>query len=189
MTEPFVAEIKMFGGNFAPVNYAFCDGQLMPISQNSALFSLLGTTYGGNGISTFALPDLRGRVPMHPGNGPGLSPRVLGESDGSETVTLLSNNVPSHTHTASSTATSVMRANNTATDNALDPTGRGLGIADRDVYVNAAPNVDMIAGSVNTTVNTTISPNTGGNAPVSIMQPFLCVSFIIALNGIFPSRS
>src|SRR3954454_25394139 len=104
MSSPFVAEIKMWGGNFAPTGYAFCDGQLLPISQNTALFSLLGTTYGGDGKSTFALPDMQGNAPMHPGQGPGLSLHDLGETGGSETVSLLESEIPSHSHnvTASS---------------------------------------------------------------------------------------
>src|SRR5262245_26202423 len=100
MSDPFIAEIKMFGGNFAPLGWATCDGQLLPISQYTALFSLLGTTYGGDGVTNFALPDLRGRVPMHPGQGPGLSPRTLGEKAGTETVTLTTAQLPAHNHAA-----------------------------------------------------------------------------------------
>ncbi len=170
--EPFLAQIIMFGGNFAPRGWAFCDGQILPISQNQALFSLLGTTYGGDGRTTFALPDLRGRFPMHPGNGPGLSTRRLGEKSGSETRTLVVQNLPAHSHN--------LRCNN--------------GTADSDTPVNGFPAVDEGATesyhtSANDTMGSPGTANTGNNTPFNIVNPYLGVNFIIALQGIYPSRS
>jgi len=173
MAEPFLAQIIMFGGNFAPRGWAFCDGQLLPISQYSALFSILGTTYGGDGRTTFALPDLRGRVPMHPGNGPGLSDRRLGQKGGSETVTLTVNELPNHNHSVTPRAYS--QAGETQ-----DPTDRVLSEAESDLYSSQDPDVNM--KSVSTT-------SSGGGRSFNIEQPYLCVNFIIALQGVFPSRS
>jgi microcystin-dependent protein len=176
MSEPFLGEIRMFGGNFAPNGWALCNGQVLSISQNSALFSLLGTTYGGNGQTTFALPNLQGRVPMHWGQGPGLTPRSLGEMSGSETVTLLQNQMPAHTHLAN--------ANNTD-GNSTAPTG--------NLWANAVDANSQPVSSYGTVANTTMSPQAiglaGGNQPHENMQPYLCVTFIIALQGIYPSRS
>lgn len=177
MAEPFIAEIKMFGGNFAPRGYAFCQGQLLPIAQNTALFSLLGTTYGGNGQTTFGLPDLRGRVPVGTGQGPGLSPVDLGEMAGERNHTLTSNEMPAHTHVA------VVQANSGA-GNSTSPTGATPAASStRDaVYSTAAPNTNMAGGVVSVS-------NTGGNQPHNNMQPYLGMSFIIALEGIYPSRN
>lgn len=172
MSEPFLGEIIMFGGNFAPRGWAFCSGQLLSIAQNTALFSILGTTYGGNGTTTFALPDLRGRVPIHPGQGPGLSSYVLGEAAGVENVTLLTTQMPAHTHVLTSNASTAA-----ATDTL--PTGNFL--ASDNQYTNAS-NTQMNANAV------AIAP-TGGSQPHTNIQPFLCVNFIIALEGIFPSRN
>ena len=172
--DPFIAEIRIFAGNFAPTGWAICDGQLLPISQNTALFSLLGTTYGGNGVTTFALPDLRGRVPMHPGQGPGLSDRLLGENTGVDSVTLISGEIPSHTH--------ALRTLSDPGDLA-DPTGRSLArSASGNVYqqnstsnlVAMSPNALAIAGS---------------SQPHNNLQPYLTLTFIIALQGIYPPRS
>ena len=176
MAEPFIGEIKMFGGNFAPKGWAMCNGQLLSISQNTALFSILGTTYGGNGTTTFALPDLRGRVAIQQGQGPGLSNYVLGEVAGTETVTILQTQMPSHTHLV-----------NCNTGAATQPSPSG--------NLPASPQDGQ--GGAGTgylpTANATMSPQTiglaGGGQPVPIMQPFLCVTFIIALVGIFPSRN
>ena len=175
MSDPFLAEIIMFGGNFNPRGWAFCDGQLLPISQNTALFSLLGTTYGGDGRTTFALPDMRGRVPIHPGSGPGLSTYRLGEKGGVEDVTLNTTQIPAHSHTGH------MRANSGGNDSE-DPTGGSLAEAAANIYNTTAPDVNMIGGSVQT-------DNTGGSQSHTNIQPFLCVNFIIALTGVFPSRS
>lgn len=176
MSDQYLGEIRMFGGNFAPTGWALCDGQLLPISQNQALFAILGTTYGGNGVTTFALPDLRGRVPMGWGQGPGLSPRAIGEASGSETVTLIQTQMPAHTHLASAT---------TQDGNSTAPTGA--------LWATAVDSSNQQGSSYGTTPNTTMSPAAigmaGGNQPHDNMQPFLCVSFIIALQGVFPSRS
>ena len=169
MAQPYVGEIRMFGGNFAIAGWAFCDGSLLPISENETLFQLIGTTYGGDGQTTFALPDLRGRVPLHQGQGSGLSNYVLAQSGGVESVTLTQNQIPIHTHTpmASNTGASDNPANNFW---ANSPTGKP--------YSAAPPTVQMNTG--------TISP-VGGSQPHNNMIPFLCVSYIISLFGIFPS--
>jgi len=174
MSDPFIAEIRIFAGNFAIRGFAFCNGQLLPIAQNTALFSLVGTTYGGDGRTTFGLPNLQGRAPKHPGNGPGLSSRRLGESGGVENVTLTDQQMAAHTHT--------MRANS---DPAEDPTPVGATLA------------RSIPGNVyqqNTTSNlvplaSTAMPGVGGGQPHTNMQPYLTLNFIIALQGIFPSRN
>jgi microcystin-dependent protein len=171
--EPFIAEIFMGGMNFAPRGYATCQGQLLAIAQNTALFSLLGTTFGGNGQTTFALPDLRGRVPMGWGQGPGLTPRTLGESGGQENTTLLLTQVPAHTHN--------MNAVSEAGDTSV-PTGKYLansGALDKE-YRTTGTMVQMGANS--------ISP-AGGSQPHNNLQPFLVLNFYIALEGIFPSRN
>jgi microcystin-dependent protein len=172
VADPFVAEIRIFPFNFAPKGWAWCDGQLMPISQNTALFSLLGTTYGGDGKSNFALPDLQGSAPMHPGQGPGLSLHDLGEVGGSETVTLLESEVPAHTHTVSaSNGPAILQA--PAAD-------RVLGRANNNVYLdNPADLVPMAPES--------LAP-AGGDQPHNNMQPYLTFYFNIALQGIFPPR-
>lgn len=171
--DPFVAEIRIFPFNFAPKGWAFCNGQLLPISQNTALFSLLGTTYGGDGKSNFALPDLQGSVPMHPGQGPGLSLHDLGETGGSETVTLLQSEIPAHVH-------AIQASNQDATDQS--PVG--------ELYAGGTGGIAMYAtpGAV-----TQLSPNAlqpaGGSQPHNNMQPYLTLNFNIALQGIFPPRS
>jgi microcystin-dependent protein len=171
--DPFVAEIRIFPFNFAPKGWAWCDGQLLPLSQNTALFSLLGTNYGGNGKSNFSLPDLQGRTPMHPGQGPGLSLHDLGEIGGSDTVTLLDSEIPSHSHTLM--AASLNSQSTTPTNNSL---GRG-----NPVKVYAAPGTPATLMDVNS-----IAP-TGGNQPHNNMMPYLTMYFCIALQGVFPSRS
>ena len=171
MSEPFVGEIRMFAGNFAPRGWAFCDGQLLAVSQNDALFSLLGTIYGGDGRTTFGLPDLRGRVPIHAGSGPGLSPRRLGAKAGAENVTLTVNQLPSHTHP--------MQAN-TEFANETGPEGNVLAQSTVvNMYFEASPN---------TALSTTSLTNTGGSRKHTNLMPFLCIHFIIALFGIYPSR-
>jgi len=172
--DPFVAEIRIFPFNFAPKGWAWCDGQLLPISQNTALFSLLGTTYGGNGKSNFALPDLQGRAPMHPGQGPGLSLHDLGESSGTETVTLLESEIPAHSHAMN--ASSDAADNNVPTNMMMaKPPGRG-----NNMYTTATtPVVNMNPGA--------IAP-AGGSLPHNNMQPYLTFYFCIALQGVFPPR-
>lgn len=176
MASPFLAQIMIFGGNFAPRGWAYCAGQLISISQNTALFSLLGTMYGGNGQTTFGLPDLRGRVPVGEGQGPGLSPYTIGEMAGTENTTLITSNMPAHTHPATATVKSSDQA---ATDTL--PTGNYL--ADGNQYSasqNSTMKSDMVA--------VTVSP-AGSNLPFSTMQPFLVMNYVIALQGIYPSRS
>jgi len=167
--EPLIGQIIMFTGNFAPRGWALCDGQLLPIAQNAALFSILGTTYGGDGVQTFALPDLRGRLAMHAGRGPGLSPRTLGQKGGEETVTLTTAQMPSHGHTMNG---------NDQSPTSEKPTGNSLGAS--NIYDGAAPGETMHGGSVG---------NTGGGQGHDNMSPFLSVNFIIALVGLFPSRN
>jgi microcystin-dependent protein len=175
MADPFVAEIRIFPFNFAPKGWAWCDGQLLPISQNTALFSLLGTTYGGDGRSTFALPDLQGSAPMHTGQGPGLSLHDLGETGGSETVTLLQSEIPSHNH--------IMRANNIEGTSPL-PGGNVSSVpgADRDLFWYKD-------GPTNTAMSPDALSIVGGNQPHNNMQPYLTFYFCIALQGVFPPRS
>ena len=178
--DPFIGEVLMFVGNFAPRGWAFCDGQLLPISQNTALFSIIGTTYGGDGRTTFALPDLRGRVPIHPGNGPGLSDRRLGGKGGSETTQITVANMPAHNHTAPAVNASSDGADTPSASGAFLPSnGRG-GAA---LYASAQGTAQPLGGTGGTT------GSNGGSQPFNNMQPFLGVNYIIALQGVFPSRS
>jgi microcystin-dependent protein len=173
MSEPFLAEVRIFAGNFAPRGWAFCNGQLLPISQNTALFSLIGTTYGGDGRTTTALPDLQGRVPMHPGRGPGLTARRLGERGGVGEVTLTEAQMPSHGHGARA-STEVGEEN--------DPVNASLaGSVGNTMYTQAA------GSTVN--LHTDSLASTGGSQAHNNLQPFLAMSFIIALQGLYPSRS
>ena len=177
--EPFLGEIRMVGWNFAANGWALCNGQLMSISQNTALFSLLGTYYGGDGVSTFALPNLQGRVPIHQGNGIGLSPYTIGQSAGSENIPLLANQMPTHNHLMGVSTQSGSVANPT---NALLAEGNSGG--------GRAP--VPVSNYVSTAATGTLAPtaitSAGGSQPHSNIQPFLCINFIIALTGIFPSR-
>jgi len=170
----YLGEIKIVGFNFAPTGWAFCDGQLLPINQNTALFSLLQNFYGGNGTTTFALPDFRGRVPVHRGQGPGLTTRPQGESSGAETVTLNASQMPSHNHPARCNAGLANNQSPVGAVNAVEPTGQTAN------YSNVAPNADMNAAAI---------ANTGGGAPHNNLQPYLVVNFIIALQGDFPPSS
>lgn len=171
MSEPFVGEIRMFAGNFAPRGWAFCDGQLLAVSQNDALFSLFGTIYGGDGRTTFGLPDMRGRIPLHQGTGPGLSPRRLGAKAGEENVTLTVNQLASHSHDLNASKQAASQAS---------PTGRVLatGVGVR-FYREQAQDVDMAS---------TMVANTGGSRSHTNLMPALCVNFIVSLFGIYPSR-
>ena len=171
MSEPFVGEIRMFAGNFAPRGWAFCDGQLLAVSQNDALFSLLGTIYGGDGRTTFGLPDLRGRIPIHAGSGPGLTPRALGAKSGSESETLTINELPNHTHKLQvSTAA--------ATQNS--PSGE---------YMGNSPNVRVWRpDDASVDLNSKSITSVGGSRSHTNLMPYLCIHFIIALFGIYPSR-
>ncbi|MBC8162711.1 MAG: phage tail protein [Roseiflexaceae bacterium] len=174
MTEPFVAEVRIFPFNFAPEGWAFCDGQLLPLSQNTALFSLLGTTYGGNGQSTFALPNLQGNAPMHPGQGPGLSLHDLGEASGTETVTLLESEMPAHAHALSASA----EAADVNAPGPLMVLARSRSA--RAYQTNASANLVSMSPQA-------LAP-AGGSLPHTNMQPYLTLSFCIALQGIFPPR-
>jgi len=176
MSQPFVGEIRMFGGNFAPAGWQFCDGSNLPISEFETLFNLIGTTFGGDGQTTFAVPDLRGRAPMHQGQGQGLPAVQLGEAAGVETVTLTTSQIPSHPHPL-----------------------LGAGAAGTNTPANALPAIGaggpggllpyQPAGGATTTLSPKMLQNSGGSQPHDNLQPFLCVSFIISLFGIFPSQT
>ena len=175
--EPFIGQIMLFAGNFAVRGWALCDGQLLPINSNQALFSILGTTYGGDGETTFGLPDLRGRVPIHMGNGPGLSNRTLGSKSGAETHTLNVNQMPNHNHNP------VIRAS----------TDEGTSASPTDLIIgkSGSGDPDFVGSTVNTALrsDSISSNNMGGNQPHNNMQPFLTLNYQIALIGIFPSRN
>lgn len=164
MAQPYVGEIRMFGGNFAPAGWMFCEGQLLPISENETLFQLIGTTYGGDGESTFALPDLRGRVPIHQGNG-----FILAETGGAEEITLTVNQIPAHSHPLLCSS---------AAAGAKTPAGAVGAVAQGDVYTTSFSGTNMAPQA--------IGPD-GGSQPHSNFQPYLCIDFIISLFGIFPS--
>ena len=168
-SEPFIGQVKWFAGNFAPRGYAFCDGQLLPIAQNQALFSILGTTYGGDGRTSFALPDLRGRIPMHAGAAPGLTPRTLGEKGGQEEVTLNTTEMPSHNHIAN--GSSATGSSNLVDDRALAGIRRG--------YNSAA----------DTAMDSSVVSNTGGSQSHNNMPPYSNIKCIIALVGLYPPRN
>ena len=171
--DPFVAEIRIFPFNFAPRGWAFCNGQILPISQNTALFSLLGTTYGGNGQSNFALPDLQGRAPMHPGQGPGLSLHDLGETGGSDTVTLLQSEIPVHNHGLMAQSIPLGGASNPAGNSFNRP-------ASGNLYSASNTNLVQLADQA-------LTP-TGGSLPHNNLMPYLTMNFNIALQGVFPPR-
>jgi microcystin-dependent protein len=173
MSTPYIGEIRIFGGNFAPVGWALCNGQLLAISQYDALFALIGTTYGGDGVTTFALPDLQCRVPLHFGTGPGLSSRILGQVGGSEQVTLTTGQMPAHTHPPLALG---------APGSASTPSGNvWAGVSAGAIYnaTDPAPTAAMNASAV---------LPVGGSQPHTNIQPFQCVNFIIALEGIFPTQ-
>jgi microcystin-dependent protein len=177
--EGYLAEIKMFGGNFAPRNWAYCQGQLLAIAQNQALFSLLGTTYGGDGRTTFGLPDMRGRASVGSGRGPGLTDRRIGQKLGTETNTLNQTQLPTHNHSAQLRAES-------AAGTSGNPTGNLLGVVttEADIYAPPVPaeEVDMSSDAI-------VVNNSGGGQPVNNMQPSLVLNYIICTNGLYPSRN
>lgn len=182
MSDPFIAQVTMFGGNFAPRAWAFCAGQLLPISQNTALFSLIGTIYGGDGRTTMALPDLRGRAPIQHGRGPGLPDYRIGQRGGTENTTMSTLTMPNHTH-AMTTSINVVDDN----ANSSEPAGRvfanavGGGVKP---YASEDADENMAAGALTTTL-----ANTGSGAAYTNMQPFQTANYIIALQGVFPSRN
>jgi microcystin-dependent protein len=171
MAEPFLGEIRMFGGNFAPLGWAFCNGQIMSIADNEALFSLVGTTYGGDGVNTFALPNLQSRIPMHQGQGGGLSPYVMGQIGGTENVTLNAQNLPQHSHGTAASS------------------GNGGASSPAGSYWASNAATKQYAPATNTTMAPTAMSLTGGNQPHQNLMPLLTISFIIALEGIYPSRN
>jgi microcystin-dependent protein len=167
MAQPYVGELRMFGGNFAPAGWMFCEGQLLPISENETLFQLIGTTYGGDGESTFALPDLRGRIPLHMGSG-----FLLAETGGAEEITLTVNQIPAHSHP-------LLGANTVAND----PNPQSNLLSESSIvslYQSVAPGASMAANAITAT---------GGSQPHTNFQPYLCINFIISLFGIFPSQT
>jgi microcystin-dependent protein len=172
MSQPYVGEIRMFGGNFAPAGWEFCNGQLLAISENDILFTILGTTYGGDGQSTFGLPDLQGRLPLHMGQGPGLSQNYqIGEKAGVEQVTITVQQTPSHSHP-------LVASNSPGTSK--DPVGNTPAVSEGDVYTG---------GSSGNPLNAQAIPPAGGSQPHENRQPFLTVSFIISLFGLFPNQN
>jgi len=171
MSEPFIAEIRIWATNFAPRNWAFCNGQLLPIAQNTALFSLIGTTYGGDGRTTTALPNLQGRVVLHAGRGPGLTERRLGQIGGGSTATLTPNQIAPHDHIARGVDEDA---------SSLDPAGKYFGTSDEDAYRDAGANAAMGTNAIG---------DTGGGQPHNNMQPYLAINYCIALQGVYPSRS
>jgi microcystin-dependent protein len=173
MADPFVAEIRIFPFNFAPTGWATCDGQILPLSQNTALFSLLGTTYGGNGKSNFALPNMQGNAPMHPGQGQGLSLHDLGEIGGSQSVTLLESEIPAHSHTVNAGGYFDIGDTNVQSGNILAKSASGFAYA-------AAQNLTFMSPSA--------LPPAGASFPHNNMQPYLTLNFCIALQGVFPPR-
>jgi microcystin-dependent protein len=172
MSNPFLAEIRIFPFNFPPKGWAFCDGQILPLSQNTALFSLLGTTYGGDGKSNFALPDFQGNAPMHPGQGPGLSLHDLGETGGSDTVTLLESEMPSHWH-----AVNASQSDGTGRVPSGQYLAGGIGLA---MYASPGTIAPLSARAV---------PPAGGNQPHNNLMPYLTLNFCIALQGVYPPRT
>lgn len=172
MSDPFLGEIRMFGFGFAPEGWALCNGQLLPISQNAALFNLLGTVYGGDGVTNFALPNLQSRVPLHQGHGPGLSSRLMGQTGGAENVSLTSAQMPQHSHAVHATGAAATSAR---------PGGRALAHARTDTY-GAAPDAT-------TTMDPKMIGTAGSGQPHQNLQPFLVLNFCIALTGVFPSQS
>ena len=173
MPDPFLGEIRTFAGNFAPAGWALCQGQVLPIAENDALFSLIGTTYGGDGVSNFALPNITSRIPLHQGNGPGLSPRVIGEAGGSETVTLTAGQLAAHNHAAVCSNTT---ANSASPVNSYWSTDSG-------------GNTRAYSTTSGSTMAALAIGITGGGQPHNNVQPYLVINYIIALEGIYPSRN
>ncbi|HEY0797709.1 MAG TPA: tail fiber protein [Candidatus Baltobacteraceae bacterium] len=174
--EPFLVSITIWPANFAPIGWAFCAGQILPIAQNTAVFSLLGTTYGGNGTSNFALPDLRGRIPIGAGQGPGLSPYVIGQMGGTENTALTQSQMPSHTHGVNASS---------SIGNTASPAGGLLA----PVQPGTRPEYYSAVTSSPATMSPVMIQSSGGSQPFSLLQPYLSLNYIIALQGVFPSRN
>lgn len=183
MSSPYIAQICMFGGNFAPRTYAFCNGQTLSIAQNTALFSLIGTFYGGNGINNFQLPNLQSQLAVHQGQGTGLSPYVIGQTAGSAQITLSTQQMPAHSHTLNATAAN---ATSLQIGNTLLPGQPTVGDPAPEFYASQIQGQPLL---IPKTMPAAACGNTGGGQPHSNLMPSLCVSFIIALQGIFPSRN
>ncbi|MCB0706366.1 MAG: phage tail protein [Saprospiraceae bacterium] len=186
MDEPFVGMISTFGFDFAPRYWMKCDGQLLPITQYQTLFSLIGTIYGGDGRTTFALPDLRGRVALHEGHGPGLSDRVIGQKGGSENTMLITNNLPPHNHGAT-VGGSVQMPVSASSGNTDSPSGAYLTSTSTDFYADTVA-AGEFSGALTSNLSVTLGM-TGGSMPVNNMQPYLTINYCICVNGIYPSRS
>lgn len=184
MASPFIGQIIIFGGNFAIRSYAMCNGQILPIAQNTALFSLLGTTYGGNGQTTFALPNLQSRVPVHFGQGAGLSPYDLGQMGGTEAVSLTINEMPAHNHTA--TAETRLNGSSSAGNSGTPDNNVPANTGRTNIYQTGAANVALGTPAAGTTVSVGVA---GASQPHNNLPPYLTLNFLIALEGIFPSRS
>jgi microcystin-dependent protein len=182
-TEPFIGEVKLFGFNFAPKGYQTCQGQILSIATNTALFSLLGTIYGGNGQTTFALPDLQGRAAVGQGQGPGLPSYTMGEKAGNTTVTILTSNMPAHIHTLNAARVSVRASSSPASEQ--DPTGMFPAVTTSPIYSDT-PTTNAFTGGTVVSGTTDI---TGSGMPISIVNPYLCMNYSIAIQGIFPSRN
>lgn len=179
--EGMIGEVRMFAGNFAPKNWAYCQGQILQISQNTALFSILGTTYGGNGTTNYALPDMQGRVCVGTGNGPGLSPYALGQKSGTETVTLTMTQMPAHSHVATGSFTPWVNA---AAPDETNPSGGFLAVSTGGDIYSGNSNATMAPSPITATIG-----NSGSNQPHENMQPFLGMNYVICMYGIFPSRN
>lgn len=187
--EGMIGEIRMFAGTFAPKNWAFCDGSLIAISQNSALFSILGTTYGGDGSTTFALPDLRGRAPIAPGQGAGLSSYTLGQKGGAESVTLDATEIPAHTHNATATVTTTVKIPvNDVSSESMNPADNYLAKAKSNAYANDSTDAALKGATANSTATVTVE-NSGGSQSHENRPPFIAIHYIICTQGIYPSMN
>lgn len=185
--EGMIGEIRMFAGNFAPKSWAFCSGQIINISSNTALYSILGTYYGGNGSTTFALPDLRGRMAVGVGNGPGLSPITLGQKAGVETITLTTDNIPAHTHVGAGNFTGSWKMPASTESGAAVPTGNAIAVTSQNMF-DPGTDSPLAPGSISGTITAAISPN-GGGFPFSVVGPCIAIYYVICQYGVYPSRN
>ena len=185
--EGMIGEIRMFAGNFAPKSWAFCSGQILSISSNTALFSILGTYYGGNGTTTFALPDLRGRMAVGQGNGPGLSPMALGQKSGVETVTLTSANMPAHTHVGAGNFSGSWKMPASSDSGGTTPTGNIIASPSNNMF-DTGTDTALAASPISGSLTATIASN-GGGYPFSVLGPYIAVNYVICQYGVYPSRN